>query len=93
MPPLTLLSFVFLGRPTIEKCEKIKKQRELKAEIEGLDAENILPSSKRGLRSGALSSNKRKRRIVEDDSEDDDRDAPAPLDMSFLGNQSEEDSD
>jgi hypothetical protein len=91
--PLTLRLFVLLGRPTIDKCEKIKKQRELKAEIDSLDTENILTSSKRGLRSSALSNTKKKRRIVEDDSEDDDRDAPAPLDMSFLGNQSEEDSD
>lgn len=92
-PPLTLRLFVLLGRPTIDKCEKIKKQRELKAEIDSLDTENILPSTKRGLRSSALSNTKKKRRIVEDDSEDDDRDAPAPLDISFLGNQSEEDSD
>ncbi|KAI8341336.1 hypothetical protein BC941DRAFT_416553 [Chlamydoabsidia padenii] len=84
------------GRPTIEKCEKVKVERELKKEIDSLDTDNILESSSRGpsLRSRTLSSNKKKRRIVEEEEEDGDSDdAPRPLDLSFLGDQSDDDSD
>jgi hypothetical protein len=35
----------------LEKCEAVKSERELKAEIESLSTENILPSNKRSTRS------------------------------------------
>ncbi|KAI8582206.1 hypothetical protein K450DRAFT_227897 [Umbelopsis ramanniana AG] len=39
------------GRPTVEKCEKIRSERELKAEIDSLSRDNILASEKRATRS------------------------------------------
>jgi hypothetical protein len=51
MSSLQILKLLFTGRPTLEKCEAVKSERELKAEIESLSTENILPSNKRSTRS------------------------------------------
>ncbi|CAO3586470.1 unnamed protein product [Absidia cylindrospora] len=83
------------GRPTIEKCEAVKAERELKAEIDSLDRDNILETADDGpsLRSSGLSKRKRRHIIQEDCDESGDEQTAAPLDVSFLGNQSDEDSD
>ncbi|KAI9013736.1 hypothetical protein CLU79DRAFT_388656 [Phycomyces nitens] len=73
------------GRPTIEKCEKVKMQREIKDELASLDTQNILDDDKgihtRGKRV-------RKPRNIIEDSEDEDEEKPASFDISFLGDQS-----
>ncbi|ORZ16457.1 hypothetical protein BCR42DRAFT_415085 [Absidia repens] len=83
------------GRPTIEKCETVKAERELKAEIDSLDTDNILETTDDGpsLRSSGLSKRKRRPVIEEDSDESSDEHTAAPLDVSFLGDQSDEDSD
>ncbi|KAM3586907.1 hypothetical protein VKS41_001956 [Umbelopsis sp. WA50703] len=71
------------GRPTLEKCEKVKSERELKAEIESLSTDNILETKKRNASSAAP--------ISEDAEEIADEVEEAKkndLDLSFLGDQS-----
>ena len=73
-----------LGRPTLEKCQKVKAERELKAEIASLSTENILDDDKassRGSRRTTRQSqppptttNKRKRRIITSDDDEDEED-------------------
>ncbi|KAF7726566.1 hypothetical protein EC973_008611 [Apophysomyces ossiformis] len=90
------------GRPTIEKCQKVKAERELKAEIESLDTSNILAEDKGG-RSTRSHGSKRKRRVITDEDEDDETESKkkkgdneegddesmgGELDVSFLGDQS-----
>ncbi|KAI7847755.1 hypothetical protein BDC45DRAFT_610826 [Circinella umbellata] len=72
------------GRPTLEKCQKVKAERELKAEIDSLNTENILDDeedgknrSRRTTRQSQPSStnttkNKRKRRIITSDDEEEE---------------------
>ncbi|CAO3653281.1 unnamed protein product [Cunninghamella echinulata] len=94
------------GRPSIEKCQKIKAERELKAEIDSLNTENILDDindkGKPSLRSTRTSSKRRAIRSIEensendDDDDNDDDDQPkkrkrATLDVSFLGSDVDED--
>ncbi|CAO3681058.1 unnamed protein product [Umbelopsis vinacea] len=71
------------GRPTLEKCEAVKSERELKAEIESLSTENILPSNKRSTRS-ELPSEYTAEAIAEEVEEAKKND----LDLGFLGDQS-----
>ncbi|KAI7875191.1 hypothetical protein K492DRAFT_211078 [Lichtheimia hyalospora FSU 10163] len=85
------------GRPTIEKCQKVKAEREIKAEVDSLDTENIIETT--GRRSTRSQGAKRKRRVIESDDEDDDKEQEQkhsrtennPLDVSFLGDQSDSD--
>lgn len=58
------------GRPTLEKCQKVKAEREIKAEVESLDTENIIESSSR--RATRSQGPKRKRRVIESDEEDEE---------------------
>ncbi|KAI8089833.1 uncharacterized protein BX664DRAFT_334019 [Halteromyces radiatus] len=85
------------GRPTLEKCEAIKAERELRAEIDSLNTENILDDSTNGPSLRSTRSNRtKKRRIIEDEDDDDsstDKPESTPLDVSFLGDQSDDDSD
>lgn len=60
---------VVIGRPTLEKCQKVKAEREIKAEVDSLDTENIIETS--GRRSTRSQGAKRKRRVIESDDEDD----------------------
>ncbi|KAL1926615.1 hypothetical protein VTP01DRAFT_5510 [Rhizomucor pusillus] len=80
------------GRPTLEKCQKVKAERELKAEIESLDTSNILRDNGGGRKTRQTS--KKRRRIVESDEEGDTEEEkdtkkkPDPgFDTSFLGDQ------
>ncbi|CDS12835.1 hypothetical protein LRAMOSA05019 [Lichtheimia ramosa] len=85
------------GRPTLEKCQKVKAEREIKAEVDSLDTENIIETS--GRRSTRSQGAKRKRRVIESDDEDDEegseqkakRTESNALDISFLGDQSDSD--
>ncbi|KAJ8656627.1 hypothetical protein O0I10_007704 [Lichtheimia ornata] len=85
------------GRPTLEKCQKVKAEREIKAEVDSLDTENIIESTSR--RATRSQGPKRKRRVIESDDEDDEegpgqkltRTENNPLDLSFLGDQSDSD--
>ncbi|KAI9322435.1 hypothetical protein BX666DRAFT_1894735, partial [Dichotomocladium elegans] len=78
------------GRPTLEKCQKIKAERELKAEIESLSKENILDEETRGRR-GTRS--QKRRRIIESEDEGEEpgqEETPSnKLNVSFLGDQSD----
>lgn len=81
-----------VGRPTLEKCQKVKAERELKAEIESLDTSNILRDNGGGRKTRQTS--KKRRRIVESDEEGDTEEEkdtkkkPDPgFDTSFLGDQ------
>ncbi|KAI9272991.1 hypothetical protein BDA99DRAFT_499713 [Phascolomyces articulosus] len=86
------------GRPTLEKCEKIKAERELKAEIDSLDKDNILNEG--GGRPKRHAPVKRKRRVIASDDEEDEgendngvsskvaKTSSSGLDVSFLGDQS-----
>lgn len=56
------------GRPTLEKCQKVKAERELQAEIASLDKSNILADERSSRRRGM----KRQRRIILSDDEDGD---------------------
>ncbi|KAG2184697.1 hypothetical protein INT43_000610 [Umbelopsis isabellina] len=71
------------GRPTLEKCEKVKSERELKAEIESLSTENILETKIRNAGSAAPVD------VEPEDNADEIEEAKKnDLDLSFLGDQS-----
>ncbi|KAI8141001.1 hypothetical protein BJV82DRAFT_620416 [Fennellomyces sp. T-0311] len=88
------------GQPSLKKCEQVKQERELKADIAGLDTENILVDEGNGRRSTRRSQPaKRKRHIAASDDEDDEdeernsstkvaKTSSPGLDLSFLGDQS-----
>ncbi|KAG2220982.1 hypothetical protein INT45_006515 [Circinella minor] len=70
------------GRPTLEKCQKVKAERELKAEIDSLNTENILDDDEDGKirnrrttrqsQPTTTAKNKRKRRIITSDDDDEE---------------------
>ncbi|KAJ1676798.1 hypothetical protein EV182_007483, partial [Spiromyces aspiralis] len=68
----TLEDLGMVGRPTLEKCKKIKAKRELQAEIESIDTGNIiggLDETKPSLRRKARAAVYRRASVVEDDDE------------------------
>ncbi|KAH8554589.1 hypothetical protein BGW37DRAFT_517120 [Umbelopsis sp. PMI_123] len=71
------------GRPTMEKCEKIRADRELKAEIDSLSRDNILLSEKRATRSLVPAVDE-----IEDTTEEVEEAKKNDLDLTFLGDQS-----
>ncbi|KAI9279704.1 hypothetical protein BC943DRAFT_340424 [Umbelopsis sp. AD052] len=71
------------GRPTVEKCEKIRSERELKAEIDSLSRDNILALEKRATRSVVPPVD-----AVEDTTEEVEEAKKNDLDLTFLGDQS-----
>ncbi|GAB5586152.1 hypothetical protein Unana1_01052 [Umbelopsis nana] len=71
------------GRPTLEKCEKVKSERELKAEIDSLSTENIITTDKRRTRSVVPAEY-----LAEDNTEEIEEAKKNDLDLGFLGDQS-----
>ena len=69
-----------LGRPTIEKCQKVKAEREIKAEVDSLDTENIIETT--GRRSTRSQGAKRKRRVIESDDENDEEEQEQKVSLS-----------
>ncbi|KAL0094585.1 hypothetical protein F4703DRAFT_1922200 [Phycomyces blakesleeanus] len=81
------------GRPTIEKCEKIKAQREIQDELASLDTQNILNDDK-GVHTRGRRVRKPRKIVGEDDEENEDGEEDEEskkstgFDISFLGDQS-----
>lgn len=81
------------GRPTLQKCKEAKAELELKREIASLDTSLIIDDTPRA--------NKRKRRHIaisdddNDDEEDEEEEKPKrqELDVSFLNQDDEDESD
>ncbi|KAG0166575.1 hypothetical protein DFQ28_011516 [Apophysomyces sp. BC1034] len=79
------------GRPTIEKCQKVKAEKELKAEIDSLDTGNILDDKKIG-RSTRSTGSKRKRKVIADEDEEEYETADVKKRKS-VNSEEEEDGD
>ncbi|ORY94053.1 hypothetical protein BCR43DRAFT_353774 [Syncephalastrum racemosum] len=82
------------GRPTLQKCKEAKAELELKREIESLDTSLIIDDAPRA--------NKRKRRHIaisdddehgDDDNEEEEKPKRQELDVSFLNQDDDDESD